>query len=59
MITSQVVERVLLVRTGSDSVWDRLYIVANLLVDIAGNTHNLGVLDTVLVTVVGVDLLYS
>jgi hypothetical protein len=56
MIARQVVQRVLLIGTSPNSVRDRLNIVANLLVHIVVDVGDLTILDTVLITVVGVDL---
>ena len=58
-VASQVVQRVFLIWPGSNSVRDSLDIVANLLVDHALDVLNLGVLDAVLVTIVGVDYAHA
>ena len=56
MITGQVVQRVLLIWTCPDSVWDSLNVVADLLVNVSLDVCDLGILDAVLVAIVGVDL---
>lgn len=56
-IARQVVQRVLLIRSSANSVRHRLYIVADLLVDIAGHVQDLRILDAVFVAVIWADLL--
>ena len=53
VVARQVVQRVLLIWTGSNSVWDGLNVVSDFLVDPALDVYNLRVLDAVLVAVVG------
>jgi hypothetical protein len=53
VVASEVVQRVLLIRTCADSVRDGLNVVSNLLVDPALDVSDLCVLDAVLIAVVG------
>jgi len=53
VVACQIVQRVLLIRACSNSVWDGLNVVSDLLVDPALDVYNLGILDAVLIAVVG------
>lgn len=56
MVARQIVQRIFLIRPSSNSIRDCLNIVSNLLVDVPVNIYDLGILDAVFVTVVGIDL---
>jgi hypothetical protein len=53
VVAGKVVQRVLLIRACTDSVWDGLNVVSNLLVNPALDVSDLCVLDAVLIAVVG------
>jgi hypothetical protein len=53
VVAGKVVQRVLLIRACTNSVWNGLNVVSNLLVDPALDISDLCVLDSVLITVVG------
>jgi hypothetical protein len=56
VVARQIVQRVLLIWAGADSVRHSLDVVADLLVDVAIYIGDLGVLDAVFVAVVGGNL---
>jgi hypothetical protein len=53
VVAGEVVQRVLLVRACADSVWNSLNVVSDLLVNPSLDVRDLGVLDAVLIAVVG------
>lgn len=59
MVAGQVVQSVLFIWPSTDSVWNSLDIVTDFLVDHELNILNLGVLDAVLVTEVGIDYAHA
>lgn len=56
VIPRLIIQSILLIRPVSDIVWNSLHVVSDFLVNNAGDIIDLSILETELITVVGVDL---